>query len=226
VKYKVHIFYKEWKQKELGKHFDSSDEALRYAIAERIKLDKVFSIIIYKTKKYFNNFQCSKGLSILEFFKNIKWTYFCIEDKPPVALSLDEMNKDEIGLYLPQYEGYELSGPQIILFYSGDLDKNSTFVLTLHECGHAWVDATTKLKYEHFTLFHELKAWIWAKKQCDNLGIDEMLFRQLARECLSTYVYGEIDKKGKLKGCGMPQKTFWKKYTELTKINPSDYSVQ
>lgn len=226
MKYKVTFFYKNWEQLEASEQFNSSDEALRYAIAERIMLDGVFAVIIYKHKGYLDSFQTGKGLSILEFFKNIEWTYFCIEDRPPIALSLDEMCKNEIGLYLPQYEGYELASAQIILFYSGNLSRDSIFVLTLHEAGHAIVDMQTKLKYEHFALYHELKAWEWAQKQCEHIGISDFLFRKLAKDCLSTYIESEVNKKGKLKGCGMSVKTFRKRYRELTNFDLGYYDLR
>jgi len=226
MKYKVHIFYNNWKQKELRKEFASSDEALRCALAERIKIHNVFSIIIYKHKWYINNFQKEKGVSILEFFKNIEYTYICIEDFPPIALSLDEMSSDDIGICAPQYEGYELFEAKIIILYSGALNPESIWVLTLHEAGHAITDMKYKLKYENYTVFHELKAWEWCSNQCINIGINDFTLKKLTRECLSSYVHSAINKKGFVKGTGMSQKTFWKKYKILTNLDLSIYDLK
>ena len=225
-KYKVAIYHDGWQLEELTTTYHSSEEALRVALSKRMIINDVFAIIIYRQKNYLNHFQVEAGESILEFFRSIGYCFISIEDNPPIALSIDGMPQDEMSLSLPRYEGFELLDAKIVLLYTGELGREEIYTLTLHEAGHAITDMKYKLSYDVYTVFHEYHAWKWAKKQANIIELNNVVFTRLLRECLSTYVRCAMNKKGFIRGCGMSQKVFIRKYREMTRLDLNCFDLR
>ena len=225
-KYKIAIYHNGWKLEELEKFYYSSEEALRTGLSKRMVINDVFAIIIYHKKSYLKHFQVESGESILEFFRSVGYCFISVEDDPPIVLSIDDMPQDEMSFSLPRYEGFELLDARIVLLYSGDLEREEIYTLTLHEAGHTITDMRYKLPYDKYTVFHEYHAWKWAKKQAKIIKIDDAIFTKLTKECLSTYVNNAMNKKGFIKGCGMSQKVFVKKYRKMIKMDLNHFDLK
>jgi hypothetical protein len=224
-RYKIAYYFQEWDSKESDKVYGHHDDALFDAMLERAKLDNLFAIIIYRHGSYLDYFLNDIGISILEFFKNFGWCFIAVEGHPPIAMMLMELAQEDIDIVRKPFEGIEIFNSQIVMAFTGTLPRDQVYGLTLHEAGHIVTDLGTKLNYDNYTLYHELKAWEWAHKQAERLGLDLPAIRKLVMQCLGRGYILENQVDGKLKGAGMTDKVYWRRYHKLISLSKSDLNI-
>jgi hypothetical protein len=224
-RYKIAYYYQDWESKDSEKIYAHHDDALFDAMLERAKLDSVFAIIIYRHGSYLDYFLNNIGISILEFFKNFGWCFIAIEGHQPVAMTLMELTQEEIDIVRKPFEGIEIFRSQIVMAFTGALSRDQIYGLTLHEAGHIVTDMKTKLSYDNYILYHELKAWEWADEQAMRLNLNMTAIRRLVMQCLGRGYILEHQTDGKLKGAGMTDKIYWKHYHRLVDFKKEDLNI-
>lgn len=212
--YKICIFYDHNAFEEVSQTFSDPETALRWIVLKRIELSTLFGAIVFRKKKYLNYFLTNESWKVLEFADELGWCIISIENPPPLITYVEDFKKNERDLIFDNKIGFQFPNMKLILLYTGSMGKQGIFSCVLHELGHTCFDYRSKLPYESFILRHELEAWEFAKEHAGKVGISKKYIACLSKDCLDTYL---SDDNKKLKGFGMPKKSWWRRYNQLIK---------